>query len=170
MLTRSLPLRLALRAASGTLPSGYPRRLGALPGQTFVFPSSTMALSRGFCQGRSDSRKLTGSRPLIDPRQQWSRGPRPPSGAVGRAPASDPSPPDRRRPRRPHPSTLDPRPSTQVAPLPRKVQRILHWAALRAQRQSYLLTPIFYLGREAHPPSARSALSAFQLFLFQLFQ
>jgi hypothetical protein len=55
----------------------------ALPGQTFVLPSSTIALSRGFCQD------LFRSRTLIDPRQQWSRGPRPLSGAVGRVPATE---------------------------------------------------------------------------------
>jgi hypothetical protein len=67
MLTRSLPLRLALRAAFGTLPSGYPRRLGALPGQTFVFPSSTIALSRGFCQGRAPHRSPVAQKKISRP-------------------------------------------------------------------------------------------------------
>jgi hypothetical protein len=75
------PARLALRAACGSLPCTFPRCLVALPGQTFVFPSSTNALSRRFCQGRYGPRTLT------DPRQQWSRGaraPRPPSVAPPR--------------------------------------------------------------------------------------
>ena len=61
------PAHLALRAAFGSLPCTCPPFLGALPGQTFVLPSSTIALSRGFFQGRSDSRKLTGSRPHMAP-------------------------------------------------------------------------------------------------------
>jgi hypothetical protein len=56
MLTCSLPLRLNLRAACGSLPSGYPRRLGALPDQTFVFPLERLhdhALPETFARNQS---------------------------------------------------------------------------------------------------------------------